>query len=269
MHTSPLTLSAFVKFHSFFFERIHILLYPLEPLDNIPTYVSLTFLACVITCFGFLNYAATRAGGEKGNGAVIMTTFIALWIFIVTILSLNGFYQDYDFIPPKLFLFLGIMIICIAGLFIYPKTREFIGQMPITTLTYLHIVRVPVEIVLWWLFINGAVAESMTFQGVNFDILSGISAPFAGLFLVGMKSKSKLAAIIWNLLTLGLLVNIVARAIQATPYFFDPAIYDQPNVAVFYFPYVLLPLFVVPVVFFCHIASFYQLIFIKEPEENY
>ena len=240
---------------------------PLEPLDNIPTYVSLTFLACVITCFGFLYYAASKADGDKGNGAVTMTTFIAIWVFVVTVLTLQGFFLNFDSMPPRIFLFLGAMMLIITGLFVHPKSRTFIGQMPITTLTYLHIVRVPVEIVLWWLFIGGAVAESMTFQGVNYDILSGISAPFAGLFFVGMKSMSKIAAIIWNLLTLVLLFNIVIRAIQATPYFYDANIYDQPNIAVFYFPYVLLPLFVVPVVFFCHIASFYQLFFIKEEDE--
>lgn len=148
------------------------------------------------------------------------------------------------------------------------QSREFIAKMPITTLTYVHIIRVPVEIVLWWLFINGVVAELMTFQGLNYDILSGISAPFAGLFLVGMKSKSKFAAVIWNLITLALLVNIVFRAIQATPYFYDVALYDQPNIAVFYFPYILLPLFIVPTVFFCHFASLYKLIFTKEETED-
>ncbi len=213
-------------------------------------------------------YAALRAGGEKSNAPVIVTTFIAIWLFIISILSLQDFYLDFEFFPPKLFVFLAIMLAVIVGLFVHPKSRAFIGQMPITTLTYLHIVRVPVEIVLWWLFINGAVAESMTFQGVNYDILSGISAPFAGLFLVGMKSKSNLAAIMWNALTLALLVNIVTRAISATPYFYDGSEAMQTNIAVFYFPYVLLPLFVVPVVFFCHVASFYKLIFIKEEEED-
>lgn len=239
----------------------------LEPISHIPSYVSLTFIACVLTCVGFLYYATNTLSGEKNNAPVITTTFVAIWLFIITILSLQGFFLDFDFRPPKLFIFLGILMLIIIGLFAFPRTRVIIAQMPITTLTYLHIVRVPVEIVLWWLFIHGAVAESMTFQGVNYDILSGISAPFAGLFLVGMKSKSKLAAIIWNVLTLGLLVNIVSRAIQATPYFHNPLMDAQPNIAVFYFPYVLLPLFVVPVVFFCHIASFYQLIFIKEEEE--
>ncbi|MEQ8472517.1 MAG: hypothetical protein RIC35_15095 [Marinoscillum sp.] len=237
-------------------------------MNNIPPYVSLTFMACVIACFGFIYYAVDRASGKGSNLPVIVTTFIGIWVFIITLLTLQGFFLDFISRPPRLFLFFGVIVLINIVLLTVKKSREFIGKMPITTLTYIHIIRVPVEIVLWWLFINGVVAESMTFQGLNYDILSGISAPFAGLFLVGMKSKSKFAAIIWNLLTLALLVNIVFRAIQATPYFYDVQLYDQPNIAVFHFPYIFLPLFIVPVVVFCHFASFYKLIFIPDEPED-
>lgn len=99
------------------------------------------------------------------------------------------------------------MALTIVLLFVFKPSRTFIEKLPITTLTYIHIVRVPIEIVLWWLFINSAVSETMTFEELNYDILSGISAPFVGLFFVDLKSKSCFATIIWNLLAMGLLVN--------------------------------------------------------------
>lgn len=236
-------------------------------MNNIPSYISLSFLACALACFGFIYYAVSRASDKGANHPVIVTTFIGIWVFIITLLTIQEFFLDFISRPPRLFVFLGITVLANIVLLALPASRAFIAKMPITTLTYIHIIRVPVEIVLWWLFMNGVVAESMTFQGLNYDILSGISAPFAGLFLVGMKSKSKFAAIIWNILTLVLLVNIVIRAVLATPYFYDAALYDQPNIAVFYFPYILLPLFIVPTIFFCHFASLYKLIFVTEEEE--
>ena len=42
--------------------------------------------------------------------------------------------------------------------------------------------RVGVEVVLFWLFIKRVVPESMTFEGRNFDIISGITAPFVAYF---------------------------------------------------------------------------------------
>lgn len=237
-------------------------------MENIPSYVHLTFMSCVVATFGFIYFAIHQASTNRSNVPVFYTTFCAIWIFVISLLSIQGFFQDYVSMPPRLFLGLGVLVLIIIGLMSSAGVRSFLADMPITTLTYIHIIRVPVEIVLWWLYINGAVSEVMTFEGVNYDILSGISAPFAGLFLVGMKSKSRIAAIIWNLLALALLVNIVIRAIMATPYFYNPTDFDVPNLAVFYFPYVLLPLFIVPAILFCHVASLYKLIFVSDDEEE-
>lgn len=232
-------------------------------MNDIPSYVSYTFATCVIITFGFIYFAVNKAAGRGNNIPIFFTTFIAAWIFIVSLLSLLGFFSNQNIFPPPLFLSLGFLIVLISSLFLFPTTRSFIARLPITTLTYVHVIRVPIEIVLWWLFVFETLDKSMTFQGFNYDILSGISAPIAGLFFVGIKSKSRFAAIAWNILALGLLINIVIRAALATPYFFDSSIHLQPNIAMFYFPYILLPLFVVPVVFFSHLVSLYQLFFVK------
>ena len=107
----------------------------------------------------------------------------------------------------------------------------------------------------------------MTFEGSNLDILSGISAPFAAVFMVGARSNSKIGAIVWNLVALGLLINIVSIAISYMPYFYTPSGGDLANLGVFYFPYVLLPTFVVPVVLFSHLVSLYQLFFKKDQSQ--
>jgi len=243
------------------FSKIFILLINFQPaMNDLPTYVSFTFSTCVIATFGFLYYAIIQASNKDSNIPVFVSTFIAVWIFLVSLLTFLGFFNEFQSRPPRLLLAMVIWIIAIIVLIFNPSSRRFMAKMPITTLTYIHIVRVPIEIVLWWLFMFGTIAKLMTFEGVNYDILSGISAPFAGLFFVGKKSKSNFAAIVWNILALILLVNIVLRATLVTPYFFNPATNDQPNIAVFYFPYILLPLFIAPVIFFSHIVSLYQLL---------
>jgi hypothetical protein len=45
-------------------------------------------------------------------------------------------------------------------------------------LTLLHIIRIPVELGLYWLFIYKAIPQLMTFEGRNFDILVGLTVPF-------------------------------------------------------------------------------------------
>jgi hypothetical protein len=93
--------------------------------------------------------------------------------------------------------------------------------LQLDTLTILHVIRVPVEVVLFWLFLYKAIPEEMTFEGRNWDIISGITASV--IFFLGF-NRGKLwpsTILVWNLICLGLLVNIVATAILSTPYPFQ------------------------------------------------
>ncbi|MFT6883739.1 MAG: hypothetical protein ACJAVY_002545 [Marinoscillum sp.] len=235
-------------------------------MKDIPLHVSATFIACVITCFGFMYYAVTSAANKKEKSKAPMIALFGMigWIGLHTILTNSGYFQDFEAFPPRIFLFVGATLLFIIILFAIPRGRAFLAKMPITTLTYIHLIRVPVEIVLFWLFLNEVVPADMTFEGSNLDILSGITAPFVGVFLVGKKRSNRIGAILWNLVALGLLFNIVITAILATPYFNEVQSGGILNSAIFYSPFSLLPLFVVPVVLFSHLVSLYQLIFVQE-----
>lgn len=237
-------------------------------METTPTYIAGTFIAIVLALIGFIYYAVNAAApSKKSLTPAIALTLLFTWIFTISLLTFNGFFQEYS-MPPRLLLFVGLLVVILVSLFALPKTRAFLNEIPITTLTYLHIIRVPVEMVLWWLAISAAIPMDLTFEGSNLDIISGISAPFAGVFMVGGKNKNRIGAIIWNVLALGLLVNIVYRAIGYTPYFYDQVAGGEvANIAVFYFPYILLPLFVVPVVLFSHLVCLNQLIFKKDQRQ--
>ena len=111
------------------------------------------------------------------------------------------------------------------------------------------------EIILFLLYKHGAIPRLTTFEGSNFDILAGLSAPV--IYFWGFKDgvPRKVPLIIWNVLSLGLLINIVSMAILSAPFPFQQYGFDQPNIAVFYFPFVWLPGLIVPLVLFAHLAS--------------
>ncbi len=99
----------------------------------------------------------------------------------------------------------------------------------------------------------------MTFEGRNFDIISGLTAPIIyWLAFRGGKTNRPLL-IVWNLIAFGLLINIVTNALLSFPFPFQQLAFDQPNRALLYFPFIWLPTLIVPIVLFCHLASFWQL----------
>jgi hypothetical protein len=127
--------------------------------------------------------------------------------------------------------------------------------MPLKEITYLNIIRIPVELVLVMLYMHHAIPRLMTFEGRNFDIISGITAPFIAYFGVTKKRLGYPFILVWNFICLGLLLNIVVNALLSAPFPYQKFAFDQPNIAIINFPFSWLPTFIVPVVLLGHLAS--------------
>lgn len=145
-------------------------------------------------------------------------------------------------------------------LFVTKKGRKFIDSLPLKNLTWLNTVRVPVEIVLYWLFINNAIPKLMTFEGHNFDIIAGLTAPIIAYYGVSKKTISKPIILFWNFICLGLLINIVVTAFFSAPSPLQKFAFEQPNIAILNFPFNWLPTFIVPIVLLGHLVSIRQLL---------
>ncbi len=227
-------------------------------MESLPPYVSIVFILTTFAAIGFL-LRAMRVVGLDTFPAGLLLFLLPLWIFFQATLALGGFYENFSSVPPRVLVFAVLPpILLIAAYFIFFR-KSFIERLPLQTLTLLHIVRVPVEIVLLWLFIGGQVPQMMTFEGRNFDILSGVLAPIVYLlaFRGGRVNRGILAA--YNLLGLALLINVVSIAALSLPSPLQQLNFDQPNRAVMYFPYIWLASIVVPIVLFAHLSSFWKL----------
>ncbi len=224
-------------------------------MDTLPLYIGLVFGITLITAL-VLFYKATHS-----NKTVL--AIIALWIATQSFISLTGFYKTETSLPPRFALLLLPPVVFIIILLSIKKGRAFIDGLDIKYLTLMHIIRIPVELVLLWLFMHKAVPELMTFEGRNFDILSGISAPIIYYLVFVQKKSVKTVLLIWNFICLALLLNIAFNAVLSLPTVFQQFAFNQPNIALLYFPFTLLPSVLVPLVMFSHLASIRKIIYSK------
>ncbi|HRH36282.1 MAG TPA: hypothetical protein PKY12_14550 [Catalimonadaceae bacterium] len=218
----------------------------------LPAYIPLTFLATVgLTILLF--YLASK----KSYPFILIVLFI---LGFQSSLAMNTFFQDTTSLPPRFLVLPAPSLFLIILLFFTRMGRQFLDNLDTGLLTLLHTIRIPVELVLYWLFLNQAIPEVMTFEGRNFDILAGISAPFVYYLAYQKKILSRSFLIGWNLICLGLLANIVAHAVLAAPSPIQQIAFEQPNIAILHFPFVLLPGIVVPLVLVSHLATLRKLV---------
>jgi len=184
-----------------------------------------------------------------------LSIILIAWLALQGMISLTGFYLVNPTVPPRFAILVSPVILTTILLFIIPAGKRFVDSFDTEKLTWLHIVRVPVELTLFWLYIYGQAPELMTFEGRNFDILSGITAPLIVLFGYRKKTLSPNLIIVWNVICLVLLFNIVLIAVLSIPFPLQQFGFEQPDVGLLYFPFTWLPAFVVPAVLFSHLAS--------------
>lgn len=220
-------------------------------MDTLPLYVPITFGLTVLLAL-YLFYRATR------SSRVLLV--LLGWSTLQSVLGLSGFYQAINPSPPRFPLLVLPAFLLVIVLMSTKRGQRFIDSLDLSFLTLLHVVRIPVEVVLFWLFVQGAVPQLMTFEGRNFDILSGLSAPVIYYFGFVRKSLPQTALLIWNIVCLGLVVNIAINGLLSAPTPLQQFAFDQPNIALAYFPFVLLPSVIVPMVIFAHLASIRQLL---------
>lgn len=232
-------------------------------MENLPLYIS--FIFGIITLITLLLFRRAIKEADlkivKSNTHIIFPALI-VWLAIQAFLALNHVYSTHlNSLPPKIVL-LGILppVFVIILLFSTKKGKLFIDSLPLLSITYINIIRFFVEIVLYWLFLHKVIPELMTFEGINFDIIAGITAPFIAYYGIS-KSKISINLVLWwNIISLALLINIVIIAFLSAPSPLQKLGFDQPNIAILYFPFNWLPTFVVPVIAFGHLVSIRQLI---------
>lgn len=217
-------------------------------ITDLPVYVYATFMGAVIYSIIRFYFASNRN--------LKFTAGLILWASLHIVLAFSGFYENTKTIPPRLMLLVfPVMIIILSSIF-SSKMKNWLGSLNLKQLMYLHAVRIPVELTLFWLFTANYVPELMTFEGRNFDIIAGISGLIVAYYAFRNNRLNRPLLWIWNIGSILLLSNIIISALLSTPTVIQQMAFEQPNIAILKFPFLLLPVIIVPLVMISNIAAF-------------
>ena len=220
-------------------------------LPNLPAYISIVFILTVILTLWFL---------WKTSSSTTAVIVVVVRLAINGVLSYTGFYLNSSGTPPRIALAVLPPLILIVFVLTTRRGKKFIRRLNLKTLHLLHIVRIPVEICLYWLSLRKAVPELITFAGNNWDIITGITVPI--LYVTCFKGREVRSVNLlfgWNIIGLVMLGSAVVNSILSVPTVFQQHAFEQPNIAILYFPFVWLPCFIVMVLLFSHLVMIKRL----------
>ncbi len=214
-------------------------------------YIDLVFAGTALLTV-LLLYKAT--GFSK---TVIVVTLA--WLVLQSVAGLSGFYTVSTGGPPRFAYLVMPPLVLIVMLFVLKGGRRFLDGLDVRVLTLLHIVRIPVELTLYWLYLHKAVPRAMTFEGRNFDILCGLTAPLVWYFGFVKPRLGRGVLIGWNIVCILFVVNIAVTAVLAASPAFQHFGFERRNIALSNFPFVWLPCCIVPTVLLAHLAAIRRL----------
>jgi hypothetical protein len=232
----------------------------------IPLHISALFIALVFG-IAFLIIIAVQACGKRLNlpfeetrnnisAAIIV---LLVWLMFTLIIGLSGFLSDFTAMPPKILLIVVPPFVFMLVILMSKQFHELSAPLDNFWFIYPQSFRILMEFILWLLFRYKIIPVQMTFEGYNFDIIIGLTAPIIAYYCFNRKIWSPKIALVWNFAGLALLINIVVISFLSTPYF--TVFTTKPaNMVAFYFPFVWLPAVVVPFAFLLHILSIRKLI---------
>ena len=154
---------------------------------------------------------------------------------------------------PRIALILVPTLVGVLSLALGDAGRTLALSVPLGLLIGAQTFRIIVELFIHQLWAVGLMPRMLTYEGANFDILVGLSAPVVA-WLVARGWLSTRLALAWNALGLVLLANIVARAILTTPAL-QVLSTEVPNRAVGTFPFTFLPGVMVPLALILHVLA--------------
>jgi hypothetical protein len=219
------------------------------------------FIALVLVMAALVGLAILRSEtGRQGFGRrwPYVGGFVVVYLAVPALLATTGQLDRYDPMPaPALVMVLLLTLVTVR--FASSADGARVGSsVGLPTLVGFQLFRVPVEWLLYRLAVEQEIPEVMTYSGLNFDIVSGITGGLLGLLLLRRGVPSWVLGL-WNLLGLVLLANIVLVAILSTPVPFRVFTDGPPNLLPSTFPFVWLPSFLVQLALVGHLLLFRSL----------
>lgn len=167
------------------------------------------FVAAAVPLAVYLAYRDAPGGGRRP--AIYAAITMLAWIGLVCAYVASGIWSNLPYHGLHPFFAIVFFVGVASG--ISPLGGRIAATVPLVGLVGFHAFRVPLELVLYSWAKQGTVPQTMTWDGQNWDIISGALAIIVAPFAI----RSRALAWAANLIGFALLLNVIRVAAMSSP----------------------------------------------------
>jgi hypothetical protein len=223
------------------------------------TFVALALLVAPALPLG-IHYAIHRADNNRAaarRAGLIALAGVTLWLAVTFAAAASGLLRFGPLPPPITF----VLVPMFAGVVAFTRSnlgRRLAAAVPLAALVGFQAFRLPLELIMHRAYSEGLMPVQMSYSGLNYDILTGISALVASaLLLIGRMPTWGVK--IWNWCGTLLLINVVMIALLSTPTPIRMFEGEPANVWIVDAPFIWLPALFVGYALLGHLLVFRKL----------
>lgn len=215
-----------------------------QPDILLPSYVPYTLLACILL--------ASIFGLFSSRKKLLNLSILAIWCATLTIVGMSGHLNIASTVVPWIVFLVPVILLYLATLI--PGSRNFMRGIRDEQLHHLHLWRVPFAFVLLWFYQAKITPLGLTFEGYNYDIIIGLTAPVIGSLAFSQKMLTKEIVLGWN--ALGIIFLLISTGL-----IFIELTTNQAALILFNsLPYLAIFGFLMPLSLFAHVLSVYRVL---------
>jgi hypothetical protein len=210
-------------------------------------------LAALFVAGVAVSWRRTGATWPRTTAATVaMAIGVATWMGLTYVAALVGVLR-FDSRWPAMMLLVPLMLALSVGLAMSSVGRRLATGLPLWVLVGFQSFRLPLELMMHRAYEAGLMPVQMSYSGLNFDIVTGASAPIVAT-LVAVGSAGARLVRGWNILGSLLLCNIIVVSLLSTPTPLRVFRTPPANTWVSTAPYVWLPAVMVALAILGHIV---------------
>ena len=196
---------------------------------------------------------------QKSATWIALMATLVIWFGLALWLGKGGFFlAPTAFAPPIAF---AIVIPIVTGLFILlstPRFKAVVEAVPQSWMTGVQVYRAlgAMFLALW---LQGRMPGEFALPAGTGDVIVGVTAPIVAWLNAIRSPAAPAATLVWNVFGIGDLVIAVGTGFLASPSPYKMLAFDRPNELIAQYPFVLVPIFFVPLSIILHGLSLWKL----------